>query len=190
MKGHKPRPFFWIYRINTIEVFTAAMLEGWNKETILHENRSYFPGEKMYCFCPPTWRQWWKCSIQDGGKQFKMAANNSRWQRTVQDGGNDVTWKYSIRQTMWWTAGGAWDWSYIVRTLPKILLKKNVLCFCILLFFGILREYIITVEFLNFTSGKKKKYVFISCWFFFLTFGLPAILDLTRARRGWLTSEL
>ena len=44
--------------------FTAAMLEGWNNETVLHENRSYFPEEKMYCFCSPTWRQWrhMKCS--------------------------------------------------------------------------------------------------------------------------------
>ena len=23
-----------------------AMLEGWNNETVFHENRSYFPGER------------------------------------------------------------------------------------------------------------------------------------------------
>ena len=43
------------------------MLEGWNNETVLHENRPYFPrGEKMYCFF------------------------------ALQHGGNDVTWKFSI----------------------------------------------------------------------------------------------
>ena len=41
-------------------VFTAAMLEGWNIETVLQENRSYFPEERkiVLFFCPPTWHQW------------------------------------------------------------------------------------------------------------------------------------
>ena len=50
-------------------VFKAAMLEGWNNETVLHENRSYFPEEK-------------KCIIF-----------------ALQHGGNDVTWNYSIVRT-------------------------------------------------------------------------------------------
>ena len=45
------------------KVFTAAMLEGWNNETVLHENRFYFPGER-------------KCIVL-----------------ALQCGGNDVTWK-------------------------------------------------------------------------------------------------
>ena len=42
------------------------MLEGWNNETVLHENRSYFPGER-------------KCIVL-----------------ALQHGGNDVTCKCSI----------------------------------------------------------------------------------------------
>ena len=44
-----------------------AILEGWNNETVLHENRSYFPGER-------------KCIVF-----------------ALQHGGNDVTWKCSIK---------------------------------------------------------------------------------------------
>ena len=47
-------------------LFTAAMLEVWNNETVLHENRSYFPEER-------------KCIVS-----------------ALQHGGNDVTWKCSI----------------------------------------------------------------------------------------------
>ena len=45
-------------------VFTAAMMEGWNNETVLHENRSYFPEKR-------------KCIVF-----------------VLQHGGNDVTWLY------------------------------------------------------------------------------------------------
>ena len=44
----------------------AAMLEGWNNETVLHEDRSYFPEER-------------KCVVF-----------------ALQHGGNDETWKCSI----------------------------------------------------------------------------------------------
>ena len=33
-------------------VFTAAMLEGRNNETVLHENRTYFPGERKCIVLP------------------------------------------------------------------------------------------------------------------------------------------
>ena len=49
----------------------AAMLEGWNIETVLHENRSYFPEER-------------KCIVF-----------------ALQHGGNDVTWNCSIGTILW-----------------------------------------------------------------------------------------
>ena len=51
---------------NTIE---AVMLEGWNNERVLHENRSYFPEKR-------------KCIVF-----------------ALQQSGNDVTWKCSILTT-------------------------------------------------------------------------------------------
>ena len=48
------------------------MPEGWNNETVLHENRSYFPGER-------------KCIVF-----------------ALQHGGNDVTWKRSAAMLEGW----------------------------------------------------------------------------------------
>ena len=42
--------FLYVWR-----VLTAAMLKGWNSETDLHENRSYFPEErKCIVFAPQS----------------------------------------------------------------------------------------------------------------------------------------
>ena len=80
-----------------IEGFTTAILEGGNNETVLHENRSYFPGEKMYCFCPPTWQHndvTWKCSILDCHKTVHDFCYLQTYLRTTQATQSAVAWEY------------------------------------------------------------------------------------------------
>ena len=72
--GHLRSQFDYTYKATAVSlnlgclkrVFTVSMLEGWNNETVLQENRSYFPEMR-------------KCIVF-----------------ALQHGGNDVTWKCSI----------------------------------------------------------------------------------------------
>ena len=63
------------------------MLEGWNNETVLHENRSYFSEER-------------KCIVF-----------------ALQHGGNDVTWKCSIPDSL--KTGEIWYWCEHDMSRPK-----------------------------------------------------------------------
>ena len=47
----------------------AAMLEGWNNETVLHENRSYFPGE----------RKWIVFALLHGGNDVTLKCSTGIW---------------------------------------------------------------------------------------------------------------
>ena len=107
-------------------------------------------------------------ALQHGGNDenalFKMAANNSRWRQTIQDGSeqfkmaamtsheNTLYGRLCDEQREALETGrislGLFQKSYLKRTLFAS-------AFCS--YFGIQREYIITVEFLNFTSAKRRR---------------------------------
>ena len=109
LKNKKDKPCYWK---QTYRGFSRQPC--WRTETMKQfwMNILFLRGEKMYCFCPPTWRQW--CHMKMLNRVFSrrpcwraetMVLHENRsyfpGERkcivfALQHGGNDVTWKCSI----------------------------------------------------------------------------------------------